>query len=200
MFYKFRSLDNFQFVLDIIVNQRLYAASLDTMNDPMEGFYTHESDMPEEAIIALEEHKKSLKFSSLTMYDNNPLMWAHYANGCRGVAIGVEFKDGVDFRNVIYGTHSQLSVNKPTTLERAKRVLSYKSDFWHYEDEVRVFADKGNYVSVVVKKVVIGERADRSKKSLLKKIVSAVNPTIQIQEWDEEKCYVHSQPIKITGK
>jgi len=196
MFYKFRSLDNLQFVMDIIVNQRLYAATLDTMNDPMEGFYTHESDIPDEAIIALEEHKKSLKFSSLSMYDNNPLMWAHYANGCRGAAIGIEFKDGVDFRNVTYGTHSELSLNKPTTLERAKQVLSYKSDFWHYEDEVRAFADKGSYIPVIVKEVVLGQRADRSQKALLKKIVNAVNPAIKIQEWDEEKLYVHSQPVK----
>jgi len=192
MFYKFRSLDNLQFVLDIIVNQRLYAATLETMNDPMEGYYTHESDIPGEAIIALEEHKKSLKFSSLSRYDNNPLMWAHYANGCRGVVIGVEFKDDVDFRDVIYGAHSQLSEKIPTTLERAKRVLSYKSDFWRYEDEVRAFADKGSYVPVTVKEIMLGERTDRSQKALLKKIVSAVDPKIQIQEWDEEKFYVHT--------
>ena len=198
MLYKFRSLDSLQFVLDIIVNQRLYAATLDTMNDPMEGVYTHEANIPEEAIIALEEHKKSLKFSSLSKYDSNPLMWAHYANGCRGVAIGLEFKDGVDFRDVIYGAQSQLSVNKPSTLERAKQVLSYKSDFWLYEDEVRAFAEKGNYVPVTVKEIILGERTDRSQKALLKKIVSAVEPKIQIKEWGEERFYVHTQPVNIT--
>ena len=35
--YKYRSLDNWKFVLDIFLNKRLYAASFYDMNDPMEG-------------------------------------------------------------------------------------------------------------------------------------------------------------------
>ena len=35
--YKYRSLANWKFVLDILVNGRLYAAPFSELNDPMEG-------------------------------------------------------------------------------------------------------------------------------------------------------------------
>lgn len=193
--YKFRSLENFQFVLDILVNQRMYAAAFDTMNDPMEGFYTSDEDIPQTSIEALEQHQNSLRFCSLSKYYNNPLMWAHYGNGCRGVAIGVEFKESDDMREVIYGSHSHLIASKPTTIERAKDVLSFKADFWQYEDEIRVFAEKGNFIPVKVKELIFGERADRTQRSLLKKIVQAANPSVEIIEWDDSMSYVHSQPV-----
>lgn len=186
-------------MLDILVNQRMYAATFDTMNDPMEGFYTSDEDIPQASIEALEQHQKSLKFCSLSKYQNNPLMWAHYGNGCRGVAIGVEFKESEDMREVIYGSHSHLNASKPTTIERAKDVLSFKADFWQYEDEIRVFAKKGNFIPVKVKELIFGERADRTQKSLLKKIVQAANPSVEIIEWDDSMSYFHSQPVYKAG-
>ncbi|MCU7997288.1 DUF2971 domain-containing protein [Shewanella sp. SM95] len=182
-------------MLDILINQRMYAAAFDTMNDPMEGFYTSDEDIPQTSIEALEQHQKSLKFCSLSKYYNNPLMWAHYGNGCRGVAIGVEFKESDDMREVIYGSHSHLIASKPTTIERAKDVLSFKADFWQYEDEIRVFAEKGIFIPVKVKELIFGERADRTQRSLLKKIVQAANPSVEIIEWDDSMSYVHSQPV-----
>lgn len=193
--YKFRTLDNFQFVLDILVNQRMYAATFDSMNDPMEGFYTADEDIPKESIAALKEHQKSLKFCSLSKYSNNPLMWAHYGNGCRGVAIGVEFKSTEDIREVKYGSHSHIKTSKPSTIARAKDVLSFKADFWQYEDEIRVFAAEGNFIGVKVKELIFGERTDRTQKALLKKIVTAVSPKVKIVEWDDSMAYVHSQPV-----
>jgi hypothetical protein len=173
----------------------MYAATFDTMNDPMEGFYTSDEDIPKTSIEALEQHQTSLKFCSLSKYSNNPLMWAHYGNGCRGVAIGVEFKKSEDMREVIYGSHSHLIASKPTTIERAKDVLSFKADFWQYEDEIRVFAGKGNFIPVTVKELIFGERVDRTQKALLKKIVQATNSLVQIIEWDDSMIYVHSQPV-----
>ncbi len=37
--YKFRSLENWKFVLDIVIHKRLHAAPFDELNDPMEGRY-----------------------------------------------------------------------------------------------------------------------------------------------------------------
>lgn len=36
---KYRSLDDFEYFVDIIVNQKLYVAEYTTLNDPMEGHY-----------------------------------------------------------------------------------------------------------------------------------------------------------------
>lgn len=195
MFYKFRTLDNFQFVLDIIVNNRLYASTFDAMNDPMEGFYTCDPDIPEEALSALQEHRKSIKFCSLSKYETSPLMWAHYANGNRGIVIGVEVKDDTDWHEVVYGTHSHLNSGKQSTKERAKKVLTYKADFWRYEDEIRIFASKGNYVPSKVKKIIFGERADKSQKALLKRLVRSLDQSIELIDWDENMYYTHSEPV-----
>jgi len=37
--YKYRSLVNFERILDIILNQRLYCSKYDELNDPFEGLF-----------------------------------------------------------------------------------------------------------------------------------------------------------------
>lgn len=39
--YKYRTIDNLEFFLDTLLNNRLYAASFKDMNDPMEGVYVY---------------------------------------------------------------------------------------------------------------------------------------------------------------
>lgn len=41
MLYKYRGFNNFEFALDIFVNQRLYAATYKKLNDPMEGRFIY---------------------------------------------------------------------------------------------------------------------------------------------------------------
>ncbi|OED66715.1 hypothetical protein A165_05835 [Vibrio tasmaniensis ZS-17] len=195
MLYKFRTLDNFEFVLDIIVNKRLYAATFDTMNDPMEGFYTYGSDISEESLAALEEYKSSLRFCSLSISNNNPLMWAHYTNGNRGIAIGLEIEGDFDIRTVNYESQSNLIASVSSSIERAKNVLSCKASYWHYEDEIRAFAPTGNFIPVRVKEIIFGEKADESQKALLKAIVKAIDPSIKIKDWTEEMVYCHVTPV-----
>jgi hypothetical protein len=182
VFYKYRTLDNFKYVVDIFVNQRLYATTIEDMNDPMEGTYTFNDDIPQDAISALEDYQKKIKFCSVSKNENSPLMWAHYANGARGIIIGVELSSKVDCREVKYRGPSHLLSNKATDLERAKRVLCYKNDFWDYEEEYRLFAASSNFVYVKVKKVIFGEKADKSDKALLKKIINNLKYEIEIIE------------------
>lgn len=195
MLYKFRTLDNFEFVLDIIANKRLYAATFDSMNDPMEGFYTYGDAISDESLAALEEYKSSLRFCSLSISNNNPLMWAHYTNGNRGIAIGVEIIGDFDIRAVNYESQSNLIASVPSSIERAKNVLSYKANFWHYEEEIRVFAQTGEFIPVKVKEILFGERANESQKELLKTIVQAVDPSIKLKDWTEEMVYCHVTPV-----
>jgi len=195
MLYKYRTLNNFEFVLDIIVNQRLYAATFDSMNDPMEGFYTSNADVPEAALVALEDLKQTLKICSLTQYKDNPLMWAHYADGARGIAVGVEVNDGVDIRGVEYDSLSYLVAKKEASIERAKSVLTYKASYWRYEGEARVFVENVNFIYVEVKEVIFGEKVDQNQKDLLMRLIRAVDPNIKLIEWDESMVYVHTEPV-----
>lgn len=61
------------------------------MNDPMEGHYFHRSgNLSAEFKSALKGEKNSYGICSLSEISGNDLMWAHYANGHDGIAIGVE--------------------------------------------------------------------------------------------------------------
>ena len=38
--YKFRSFDNIEYTLDILINERLYCSSHEALNDPFEGLFS----------------------------------------------------------------------------------------------------------------------------------------------------------------
>jgi hypothetical protein len=88
--YKFRSLNNFEFIADIILNQRVYAAQFFDLNDPMEGLfkYTHEHEAA--YIDEVVKEKKRCRICSFSRTSENILMWSHYADGFRGVCIEVK--------------------------------------------------------------------------------------------------------------
>jgi len=49
--YKYRSLKNFQFIADLLVNNRFYAATFSELNDPMEGLFLYAMGIPGEICI-----------------------------------------------------------------------------------------------------------------------------------------------------
>jgi hypothetical protein len=193
MLYKYRTLHNFENVLDIIINQRLYAATFESMNDPMEGFYNLSENVGADDLEALESLMGQLKICSLTPHKNHPLMWTHYADGARGVAIGVAVTE--DVNSVVYDSVSYLTADKKSNIERAKKILTYKAGWWKYEDEARVFVENSSYIDVVVKEVIFGEKINPDQKSLLEKIISSVNPTIKLISWDNSMMYAYSEPV-----
>ncbi|UZD56682.1 hypothetical protein OLL83_002356 [Shewanella algae] len=183
MLYKYRTLDNFQFLLDILVNNRLFAAKFDSMNDPMEGVYTTRGLVDEEFHAGLKRDIGDIKLCSLSTEKDSPLMWAHYAAGNRGCVIGVELPLGTIVKPVKYYGPSVIDINRQMkSKERARRVLTYKNDFWDYESEVRTFVENGNYQPVVVKEITFGEKADKTTKAIVKKIMAKINPEVAIFE------------------
>ncbi|MDF4558991.1 DUF2971 domain-containing protein [Vibrio parahaemolyticus] len=180
--YKYRTLKNFQFLLDIIVNKRLYAGKYLEMNDPMEGVYTHQSSLLDEQHKAIADALSDTKFCSLSQHHDDPLLWAHYADGNRGCVIEVELPQGVDCRPVIYSGPSHINIEMDLEIkERAKRILTHKAEWWNYEQEVRVFPISGSYIdNIIIHEVIIGEKADRTEAALLRKIIEKVEPSVSV--------------------
>jgi hypothetical protein len=88
--YKYRSLGNWKFVLDILLNKRLYAASFATLNDPMEGRYFYFKDeVTRQFRAAILYQKTGWKICSLSKTATNTLLWSYYAGGHTGIAVGV---------------------------------------------------------------------------------------------------------------
>ena len=51
LFYKYRSLENLERFLSIIIDRKLYGALYSEMNDPMEGYYKYDPKIEKELLM-----------------------------------------------------------------------------------------------------------------------------------------------------
>lgn len=129
MLYKYRSLRDFKFFIDIILKQRLYSSPYFELNDPMEGQYLYNrGELSKELVQAIKGEKEKFRICSLSKEPEHPLMWAHYADGHKGVVIGVTVnKDKYDVRPVIYSDElPNINTGTYISLETAKDILCHK--------------------------------------------------------------------------
>jgi hypothetical protein len=152
------------------------------MNDPMEGCYKFEKSVDKEQVEILEKEIEKVKFCSLSESSNIDLMWSHYANGNRGVCIGLEIKRNSKFdelRTINYdGQYAPLMGLKLNPRE----LLCHKNKCWQYEEEVRVFPKAGHLIDVVLKEVVLGKRADGQLAVLVRGLLEKFQPQAVIRK------------------
>ncbi len=188
--YKYRSLANFKNFVDIVLNSRLYAAPYFDMNDPMEGHYVHSAGtLSGELVRSIKGEKERLRICSLSETRDNPLMWAHYADGHRGVCIGVAVDEAeYDVRSVDYvGPSYVQNAHHNGSLETAKRILCHKYDVWHYEREHRAFVTGGaKFASIEVKEVWLGSRMGTQDKGFVTDLLGKICPAVIVRNSDAE--------------
>lgn len=186
MLYKYRGIKNFKFFVDIILNNRLWAASYKDMNDPMEGYYYYpKGEYSEEIIGRIKNEKERMRIVSLSRSYQIPLMWSHYAEGHRGVAIGVDIdRTEYDIRRIEYTgpAYLQDEIYRNWT---PKQILSRKFEFWKYEEEERVFISEGNYVSARVQEVITGQQMADRDYGFIRSLVNSINPDIKVRRFRE---------------
>ena len=211
LLYKFRTLQNIEFTLDIILNERLHCSSYDQLNDPFEGlFHTviHSYNFPPghplffntNEVMEVKEVKdlpielEDYKICSLSKNLNDVRLWSHYADGHKGIAIEI------DFFEIESDVHEVNYVDKLPEFEKTDlnslspvELLTFKTKHWIYEKEYRII-EKGEYFPIKgrVKSIYLGHRTSKIHMSLLDKIIPKkirVVPT----EVDAEKITV--QPI-----
>ena len=134
-----------QHALQALQNQRLKVARFDDLNDPFELLAADLSDRRARRTFIKWKTQTSKKIGLLcfSMDWNNPLLWSHYADRHRGVALEFEIDDG--FVVPVRYSLSRLRLNVPHILssggfaeELAEQLASTKSKHWAYEEEVRV--------------------------------------------------------------
>ncbi|GHT23570.1 hypothetical protein AGMMS4957_15310 [Bacteroidia bacterium] len=181
--YKYRSLENWQWFVDILLINRLYAAKYKDLNDPMEGkYYYHSGQLDEKTRDKLRDEKANLRICSLSETSDNSLMWSHYANGHKGVAIGVAIDDKrYDVGKIHYDGQSFVK-QKDFSDRLAKEILQHKSDIWKYENEWRVFSDDYEYIDVKIIDIILGNRMDDKDKKYIRNLVDRINPDIRVKE------------------
>ncbi|EHU9446835.1 DUF2971 domain-containing protein [Vibrio vulnificus] len=177
-FYKYKSLDNFEFLLDILLRERLFASQFSELNDPMEGVIEVERTVPRELAKEWEAILSNLRICCFTPDNENALMWAHYADGGRGCMIEFVLHDDYKPIKVSYAKKPILCKSQLTT-EQAIKILQYKDKSWKYEREYRCITSDV-FVPITVKGITFGPRVPKSTVELLQGILSCCKPNLRV--------------------
>jgi len=172
MLYKYRSLENFKYFVDIILNNRLHASLYKNLNDPMEGmYYLLTKDYEKTIVDKLREEKGKFKICSLSRKNNDELMWSHYADGQRGVAIGVKIdKTKYDIQRIKYHGFPNIHSDDLTN-QTAQEILCNKLEAWNYEQEERVFVRNTHFVKVHIVEIIMGRRMSEMDVKFIKLLI-----------------------------
>jgi hypothetical protein len=192
VFYKYRSLDNWKFALDIIVNSRLHAAPFQSLNDPMEGRYYFFGDTVAKGLKkAIYESKQRRNICSLSRERISTLLWSYYAAGHTGVAFGVQVlrtgdPPNVEVRPVRYDSGVYIG---PEAVHRspdavALDILTQKQLPWQHEKEVRVFAAT-SFVRVKLTELVLGCNISPEDQKLITAVARRWHPRIRVRKLNQ---------------
>ena len=188
--YKFRSPAQLGFALDIIKNNRLRCSPWNDLNDPMEGMYIYsygrENEVNAKKIVeGIGNSKNKYRICSLSQTYDCHLLWAHYADGFRGIAIEIELPNNspsirpVKYRGVFAGVNINSVTNED---EAAKSILFSKNAEWEYEKEVRVLSEGEWYeLPKPVQRVIVGSRMSDVNREMIELIC---------EKYDVEMCQV----------
>ncbi len=182
--YKFKSLKEFEYVADIIMNNRLYSADFKNLNDPMEGVF-YSSTKKKNIVMNITESRQKQRVCSLSRKYNNPLLWAHYADSFRGVCIEIEVDESIVTLHDINYTHEAPTViydrdDKfmgellPDPEEWAVRSLTRKFEEWSYEKEIRILNNSSSsYIEVGIRvvSVIFGVNTSEMYQDIITKII-----------------------------
>jgi len=153
----------------------------------MEGiFIYYQDDASPSFITQMTQHKAQLGICSLSKTHNSTLMWSYYAASHQGVVFGLEVaNDQIDIVSISKVTYSRDNIFRgflgSDAATEARKVLSKKLSPWRHEKEVRVFS-KSSFVPVVLRTAYFGCLMPAPKKTLLRKVIERLNPTIEIME------------------
>jgi len=197
--YKYKATSRLDHVLDIILNERLFCAPYNQLNDPFEGLFTSRIKLPKRRIprnlaffvtapvAQIKVHNvdelimgkaAAWRVCSLSADPSEVRLWSHYADAHRGVAIEVDFTGyEAEVKKVIYEpTLRQFSLAHLSKPSGAK-VLQYKTDHWSYEAEYRVIsATEFHKINGRITGVYCGPRMDRETAQLIRKAVPSSIP------------------------
>jgi hypothetical protein len=142
--YKFRSLGNeedLERVIDILNESKFWHSKFSNLNDPVEGSFTihpNVNGLTRDVIDAVYKNKNNIficSFSGKSAF-SKPLMWGHYANGFKGIAIEIEV-DSEEVVKMEYTKEISHLKNNTNTMRSAKKILSNKLMPWKIENEYR---------------------------------------------------------------
>jgi hypothetical protein len=176
-FYKYRSLQNLWHVLDVAVNQRLYCAPWIDLNDPLEGryeaYFGNKVKDPDRLVGKIEGKRNKYRIASLSSDPENFLLWSHYADGHKGVAIEVEIpEENPDLFKVIYSPFSSIFSDSIQLKEDMRHIFNGKTEEWEYEREYRIVTTREHFkIGAPISKILLGPLVPEGRRKILRAIL-----------------------------
>lgn len=199
LLYKFRSFNNFEFIADILLNQRLYCAYFSDLNDPIEGYYINVipytckgdhrygspgyiPDTSPTKVLRNVKDYQNVRVCSLADNYSDIRMWAYYASNYEGIAIEIDFS-GIETKvekvNYLSGKQEVVTHYMDQGVINPKDILKNKHVYWEHEHEYRIITDQ-QYFSIPdrIKRIIVGHKVSDNRIQLLEKLA----PDIKIKK------------------
>jgi hypothetical protein len=176
--YKYRKLEPFEYIADIIYENRFHTAQFSDLNDPMEGLFNIRGEMDGEHLREIKKAIEGVRICSFSRTATHPVLWAHYADNFKGVCIEVEIKEtesGLRLASIDY-TLSRSSIRPEqagVTCLYPDPLLARKAEEWELEQEVRAFAAEEFICcrdSMKITRVLLGLRTPCVMQRLIRQI------------------------------
>jgi Protein of unknown function (DUF2971) len=197
LLYKYRTFEQFEYLLDIVINERLFCTEYRFLNDPFEGMFHqmkrpfmsfrgnfHPNSRPAikspNSIDALRPEVENKRICSLSSDCTDVRLWSLYASGHTGVAIEIDIPDCPNLMQVTYEESlPDYSTNNLLPITPAE-ILRSKTKHWEYESEYRIISDSDWFpVTGMVKRVLVGNRISNDRFRLLQNFVPSKIKVIQ---------------------
>lgn len=166
MYYKYFNVNGrkVQRIIEIFNSNMIFAAQYKNLNDPMEGYFLNNGSLNRDEINIIKYNKQQIRICSFTKEDTSKLMWAHYANGFKGIVIGFDIEQGYNIEKIKYSGLLELS-EIPILENQFNQIFTRKFDEWSYENEYRVILNnEGETIKVVPKELIFGLRTPKKIK------------------------------------
>jgi len=170
--YKFKVLDDFERIVDLLLRDRLYCPKPSELNDPLEGILgmrvpdhlpNHSPDTPfERAARFWLSNADELNRFRVCCFSKSPkslLMWSYYGNGHSGICIEGDYSEYANrIQEVTYV--EELPSNGSASFADQ---LRFKLSAWRHEEEVRIVLPpdvQGKYIRANIQRVLVGANFD----------------------------------------
>lgn len=131
-----------------LVRHRIKISRIDDLNDPFEllAINVRDKKLREAAKMIRDQIAATRGVICFSKRWSNPVLWSHYADKHRGIALGFEvagqFLMPVRYEKSLKKVKIDQILSKADADEEFSNVLlATKFEDWHYEDECRVWVD-----------------------------------------------------------
>ncbi|WP_066165009.1 DUF2971 domain-containing protein [Aliarcobacter cryaerophilus] len=121
-------------LLSSLTEKYLYFASPNKLNDPFDVA----SETLEKQFENVEINKEKFKTCSLSMLNDNKLMWSHYAREHTGICIGYRFSYLPNYVGKAKVLYKNTNISEKDIFKSIMDYWTIKSEDWEYEQELRL--------------------------------------------------------------